>query len=84
MTPNVITLFQNNSVPEYSLSLNMRKVTGAPEIDRLQNEEEKAQRLKMAVEKLYDDYLNDPELIVFTALDSEDFLTFYPNPIERI
>jgi hypothetical protein len=62
----------------------MRKVTDATEINRLQNDEEKARRLKMAAEKLYEDYLNDPELTVFTALDSEDFLTFYPNPIERI
>ena len=62
----------------------MRKVTDATEINRLQNDEEKARRLKMAAEKLYEDYLNDPELTVFTALDSEDFLTFYPTPIERI
>jgi hypothetical protein len=62
----------------------MTKIADASEINRLQNDEEKAQRLRLAVEKLYDDYLNDPELTAFSSLDSEDFLTFYPNPIERI
>ena len=62
----------------------MTKVTEASEINRLQNEEEKRQRLKIAAEKLYDDYLNDPELTAFTSLDGEDFFTSYPNPIARI
>ncbi|HZY36507.1 MAG TPA: hypothetical protein VFE53_07660 [Mucilaginibacter sp.] len=36
-------------------------------------EEEKKQRRIAAVEKLYDDYVNDPELTAFTSLDFEDF-----------
>jgi hypothetical protein len=36
-------------------------------------EEEKKQRRTAAVEKLYDDYVNDPELTAFTSLDFEDF-----------
>jgi len=62
----------------------MRKIADASEINRLQNDEEKAQRLRLAVEKLYDDYLNDPELTAFSSLDGEDFSTSYPNPIARI
>jgi len=36
-------------------------------------EEEKKQRRTAAVEKLYDDYVNDPDLTAFTSLDFEDF-----------
>jgi len=36
-------------------------------------EEEKKQMRIAAVEKLYDDYANDPELTAFTSLDFEDF-----------
>jgi hypothetical protein len=42
------------------------------EINKLP-EAEKNKRLTIAAEKLYDDYLNDPELTVFTILDNEDF-----------
>ncbi|CAN5210238.1 hypothetical protein BH09BAC6_BH09BAC6_33780 [soil metagenome] len=36
-------------------------------------EEEKKERLSVAAEKLYDDYVNDPELTAFSNLDQEDF-----------
>lgn len=36
-------------------------------------EEEKKERLSMAAERLYDDYLNDPEFTIFSSLDYEDF-----------
>ena len=34
---------------------------------------EKKERLRLAVELLLDDYLNDPELTAFSILDGEDF-----------
>jgi hypothetical protein len=37
------------------------------------SETEKKQQLKAAAKALYDDYANDEELTVFTALDSEAF-----------
>jgi hypothetical protein len=37
---------------------------------RLNNQEK---TLKMAADRLYDDYKNDKELTVFTQLDCEDF-----------
>ena len=36
-------------------------------------EEEKKERMSAAADELYDDYLNDPELTVFSSLDIEDF-----------
>jgi len=36
-------------------------------------EEEKKHRLGIAAEKLFDDYINDPELTAFSILDQEDF-----------
>jgi hypothetical protein len=54
------------------------------EINKLPGGEEKRAQLIIAAEKLNDDYVNDPELTVFTMLDSEDFFTSYPNPIESI
>jgi len=36
-------------------------------------EEEKKQRLSMAAESMYEYYVNDPELNVFSSLDHEDF-----------
>jgi len=36
-------------------------------------EEEKKDHLKFAAEKLYSDYINDPELTIFSNLDQEDF-----------
>lgn len=62
----------------------MRKNDNASGIIRLQTEEEKIQRMKTAADKLYDDYLNDPELTALSGLDSEDFFTSYPTQIERI
>ena len=44
------------------------------EINKLP-EEKKKKRLSMAAEKLYNDYLNDPELTVFSILDGEDFIS---------
>ena len=35
--------------------------------------EERRQKLRAGVEKMYDDYVNDPELTAFTSLDFEDF-----------
>lgn len=63
---NEITLFN------YSLYLNMGTSEITTEINKLP-EAEKNKRLTIAAEKLYDDYLNDPELTVFTILDNEDF-----------
>ncbi|HEX4374739.1 MAG TPA: hypothetical protein VHZ50_15655 [Puia sp.] len=36
-------------------------------------EEEKKEQLSTAAEKLYNDYVNDPELTIFSNLDQEDF-----------
>jgi len=45
---------------------------------------EKKDRLVHAVELLYDDYMNDPELTAFSILDQEDFLVYLPNQIDGI
>ncbi len=45
---------------------------------------EKKDQLAHAVEVLYDDYMNDPELTAFTILDQEDFLLYIPNQIDGI
>jgi hypothetical protein len=37
---------------------------------------EKQDQLSIAAEKLYDDYLNDPELTIFSAIDGDDFIDF--------
>ena len=37
---------------------------------RLKNQE---QTLEMAADRLYDDYVNDKDLTIFTQLDCEDF-----------
>jgi hypothetical protein len=56
-----------NTIRVYSLYLTM-------DIENL-SEEEKKNQLNIAVEKLYDDYINDPELTIFaTALASESFI----------
>jgi len=44
------------------------------EIIKLSEEEEKKERLSVSAEKLYDDYVNDPELTAFSILDQEDFV----------
>lgn len=62
----------------------MRKLASGTEIKEPQTEEEKKNRMRLAAEMLYDDYLNDPELTAFTNLDGEEFLTSCPNPIARI
>jgi hypothetical protein len=42
------------------------------------SKEEKKRQLRIAAETLYDDYVNDPELIIFTtALAAEPFITDY-------
>jgi hypothetical protein len=43
------------------------------EINKLK-ETEKKKRFCIAAEKLFNDYLNDPELTGFSILDKEDFL----------
>lgn len=42
------------------------------EINKLPDAEKK-ERLSIAAEKLYNNYLNDPELTAFSVLDQEDF-----------
>jgi hypothetical protein len=45
---------------------------------KLQEEAKKKERSRIAAEKLYDDYVNDVELTIFTtALASEPFITDY-------
>jgi hypothetical protein len=60
-------LFHNNTLFNYSLYLNMAS-------NEIITAGEKRDQLRIAAEKLYDDYLNDPELTAFTILDSEDFV----------
>lgn len=77
-----------NTLPNYSLYLDMGTSEIISEINKLPisqrlslieltikkiREEEKKNRLSIAAEKLYSDYINDPELIVFTNLDHESF-----------
>ena len=38
--------------------------------------EEQRERMSVAAERLRHDYLNDPELTAFTALDGEDFYDY--------
>ena len=56
-----------NTISNYSLYLNMA-------MNEAIKDEEKKERLRIATENLYDDYLNDPELTIFTILDQEDFI----------
>ena len=46
--------------------------------------DEKKYRLAHAVELLYDDYMNDPELTAFSILDQQDFLVYLPNQIDGV
>ena len=66
----------NNTLFNYSLYLNMATN------ETVNNE--KKDRLVHAVELLYDDYMNDPELTAFSILDQEDFLVYLPNQIDGI
>jgi len=52
------------------------------EIEEPQTGEEKKKLMRLAAEKLYDDYLNDSELTAFSSLDGEDFI-IYPILTER-
>jgi len=36
-------------------------------------QEEKKNQLSIAAERLYDDYMNDPELTAFTNIDHDEF-----------
>ena len=88
MTTNVITLSQNNTLFNYSLYLSMGTSEIISEINKLPvsqrltlieltikniRAEDRKQELSVAAERLYDDYVNDPELTAFTSLDFEDF-----------
>jgi len=44
------------------------------QINKLPEEKEKKDQLIASAEILYNDYINDPELTVFTILDQEDFV----------
>jgi len=53
------------------------------EINKPTEETKRKERLRIAAEKLYDDYVNDVELTIFTtALASEPFITDYQKEHE--
>ncbi len=64
---------QYNTVFNYSLYLGMGASEIITEINRI-SREEKREQLRMSADKLYNDYMNDPELTAFTILDQEDFV----------
>jgi len=44
------------------------------EINKQRGVDEKKEQLSIVAEKLYNDYINDPELTALTILDQEDFV----------